>query len=242
MSEPIISLRQATVSYSPSVMGRRAVFERLRGRKPEGFTALHGIDLDIPRGESVGLLGTNGAGKSTLLKLVAGIIPPSSGTAIIRGEATPLLDLGAGIEGALDGWENIKLAAALQRIAPGRFDEFRDYVVSFSELGEALARPVRTYSSGMMLRLVFALRTFIDPEILVLDEIFGVGDVHFSSKAEARTRGLMRSASTLILASHDTRLLAEFCRIAVWLEKGRIVKVGPTEEIGAAYAEAARRA
>jgi lipopolysaccharide transport system ATP-binding protein len=235
MSHPAIKLNAVTVSYSPAVMGRSWLMDLARGRSRESFTALRDVTLELGHGESVGIIGNNGAGKSTLLKVMAGIAPATNGRVEINGAVMSLLNLGAGVETHLDGWENIDLLASLQRIPRRQRPAFRDYVAEFSELGEALSRPVRTYSAGMLLRLVFSLRTFIQPDILVIDEVFSVGDLNFAGKAQKRTTELITMASSLALASHDAGLITAFCKQAIWLEKGRLVKRGPAAEIVDAY-------
>jgi ABC-type polysaccharide/polyol phosphate transport system ATPase subunit len=226
--ETAIELSEVFVQYSPAVMGRRALFEKLLKRAVDRFTALAEVSVKVRRGTGLALIGDNGAGKSTLLRVIAGTVPTTRGTVRVRGEVTTLLDLGAGLEDALSGWENIELAAALQRLPYAQTRAFRDYVVWFSQLGEALSRPVRSYSAGMRLRLMFSLRTFVQPEILVVDEIFSVGDLAFSEKARARTRELLTAASALVFATHDMPLAEEFCDQAAWLDRGRLKVLGPT--------------
>ena len=236
---PPISIRHATISYSPAVMGRSWLVDLLRRRKTLPFVSIRDISLELQPGESLGIVGGNGAGKSTLLRVMSGILEPSLGTVELRGNVTALLELGAGVEGHLNGYENIDLSASLQRFSRAETAAFRRYVAEFSELGEALGRPVRTYSLGMMLRLVFSLRTFIDPEILLIDEVFGVGDAQFTQKAQKRTREIISRASSFALASHDLSLIAEFCTRTIWLKRGQIVEDGPTANVLESYKAAA---
>jgi ABC-type polysaccharide/polyol phosphate transport system ATPase subunit len=235
MRPPPIEISEAFVHYSPAVLGRQALFEKLRGRAAEGFTSLAGLSLCVEAGNALALIGDNGAGKSTLLRVIAGTVPLSSGKVRVSGRVTPLLDLGAGLEGALNGWENIELAASLQRLRRAQAKAFRDYVVEFSGLGEALSRPVRTYSAGMCLRLVFSLRTFVEPEIFVVDEVFGVGDLAFSEKAGARLRELLNGASALVFATHDLHLAEELCGEAAWLHQGTLRFLGPARDTISLY-------
>jgi ABC-type polysaccharide/polyol phosphate transport system ATPase subunit len=234
-TETALQLSQVSVHYSPAVMGRKILFDRLMGITVAPFVALDAVDLRIIAGESVGVVGCNGAGKSTLLRVAAGILPPTLGQVRVGRNVTALIDLSAGLEGALSGRDNIKLAAKLQRIPSKLFNSFLEYVRDFSELGEALARPVRTYSSGMALRLAFSLRTFLHPDLLVMDEVFGVGDHNFSLKARGRTTQLLRAASSLLFASHDANLIREFCTSAVWLDRGKLKAFGPAAEVLAIY-------
>lgn len=233
-----ILLSEVCVAYAPSIMGRRALFDMLGGKQVSPFVALNRVSLAIEAGSSIAVIGQNGAGKSTLLKVAAGILPPSRGDVTIHGSVGTLLDLGAGLEGALDGWKNIELAAALQRFCTKRTLKFRDYVADFSGLGPALSRPVRTYSAGMTLRLLFSLRTFVEPDILVIDEVFGAGDHAFTKKANARMRELLNCASTVIFASHDHHLLQELCTQAVWLDHGTIVAQGAVADVIGRYLDA----
>lgn len=233
-----ITLTNVTVSYSPAVMGRSFIIDTLRGRKREPFVSLRDVSLRLEHGESLGIVGHNGAGKSTILKVMAGLLPPISGQIDINGRVSSLLELGAGLEGSLDGWTNIDLSASLQRLPKNKIADFKEYVVSFSELGPALDRPVRTYSVGMLLRLIFSMRTYVAPEILVVDEVFGVGDKLFAAKAQKRTSEILRSASCFALASHDVSLLKTFCKRAIWLDGGRLLMEGPTEEVTQSYAAA----
>jgi ABC-2 type transport system ATP-binding protein/lipopolysaccharide transport system ATP-binding protein len=242
MNCPAINLTSVTVSYSPAVMGRSWMMDLARGRPRQPLTALRDIHIEVPCGGSVGIIGNNGAGKSTLLRVMAGILPATNGRVEINGSVTSLLNLDAGVETHLNGWDNIDLLAALQRIPRRQLPAFRDYVAEFSALGEALSRPVRTYSAGMLLRLIFSLRTFTQPDILVVDEVFGVGDRHFAAKAKERTTALLTKASSFALASHDPTLITAFCREAIWLDNGNLIKQGPAADVVRAYQASAAQA
>jgi homopolymeric O-antigen transport system ATP-binding protein len=237
LREPSIILDKVSLHYSPAMMGRKMLFTRPFFGSTPPLVALKSVSIVISPGQSLGVVGSNGAGKSSFLRVCAGILDPTAGRVRITENVTALIDLGAGLEGALSGFDNIELAAKLQRIPKSRHAEFVDYVREFSELGDALARPVRTFSSGMTLRLIFSLRTFLQPDLLVVDEIFGVGDRNFSIKAKERTTELLRGASSLILASHDANLIREFCTSAIWLERGRVKLHGPVDDVLEAYAE-----
>jgi len=237
MSAPSIRLTDVTISYSPAVMGRSWLFDRLMGQRSEPFMSLRGVSLTLEHGESLGIIGNNGAGKTTTLKVMAGILPPTTGQVEINGNVTTLLDLGAGLEGNFNAWFNIDLFAELQRIPRNKRVDYKNYVVDFSELGDALSRPVRTYSMGMLLRLIFSLRTYVTPEILIVDEIFGVGDQRFTRKAQQRTLEILRSASSVAFSSHDFSLIRSFCTRTIWMEGGKIVQSGATDEVIANYAE-----
>lgn len=237
LREPSIVLDNVSLHYSPAMMGRKMLFTRPFFGNTRPLVALKSVSMVISPGQSLGVVGRNGAGKSSFLRVCGGILAPTVGRVKIAENVTALIDLGAGIEGALSGFDNIELAAKLQRIPKGRHAEFVRYVRKFSELDDALARPVRTFSSGMTLRLIFSLRTFLQPDLLVVDEIFGVGDRDFSIKARERTTELLRGASSLILASHDANLIKEFCTSAIWLDRGRVKAHGPVNDVLGAYAK-----
>ncbi len=215
----------------PQTVGQRAVgwLSRSRAEDIERFTALEGIDLSVGWGESLGLLGHNGSGKSTLLKIIAGIIPPSRGTVIVRGRVAPLIQLGVGFHSDLTGIENIYLNASLYGF---RNDEIRkrlDQIVTFAELAHFIDTPLKHYSAGMQMRLGFAIAMHTDPEILLADEILAVGDADFRLKCLDRIRELRRKGLTLILVTHMTEQVEEFCDRFVRLKHGRIVERGVTK-------------
>jgi len=193
--------------------------------------ALRNINLSLRPGDRLGLVGPNGAGKSTLLRVLAGVYEPPQGTIRIDGRVSSLLDVTLGIDPELNGYDNIILRGVLLGMT---VDEARDKtpsIAEFSELGDFLNLPVRTYSSGMMLRLAFAICTATRPDIVLLDEIVGVGDAEFSEKAKARTRQFANDASIVVLASHDPSTLRNFCDKAALLREGRIIEIGPVADV-----------
>jgi ABC-type polysaccharide/polyol phosphate transport system ATPase subunit len=203
----------------------------LRGRKPIQFTALDRLSLSIADGEAVGIIGRNGAGKSTLLRVIAQIIIPSGGEVRVRGRVTPLLELGIGFHPELSGRENCYLAGALLGFTPKQVTERMDRIREFSEIGAFLDSPVKTYSSGMYARLAFTLATEVEPEILLVDEILGVGDEFFQQKSLDRMQRLMKKGVTTVLVSHNMTFLAKQCTRVIWMDEGRIVDDGATEEV-----------
>jgi ABC-type polysaccharide/polyol phosphate transport system ATPase subunit len=197
--------------------------------------ALQDIDLRIDQGDRVGFIGHNGAGKSTMLKLLAGIYTPTSGHRKVEGRISSLFDIALGFEGEANGWENIAYRSYLQGETPSSMQAKKQAIAEFSELGDFLNVPVRYYSAGMMVRLAFSIATAIDPEILLVDEVLGVGDLAFQHKARERMREMMAKAHLMVLVTHDLEALGQMCNRAVWMDHGRIVMTGPCAEVVAAY-------
>ena len=208
-----------------------------RDAAPSTYTieALKNIDLQIGHGEHVGLIGLNGAGKSTLLKVMAGIYPPTTGSAVIRGQVCPMFQFATGFEMNQSGWDNIRIRGLLLGMKPHEIEAKLPEIAEFTELGRFLDYPVRTYSSGMFIRLAFAVSTSIDPEILLIDEVMGAGDIKFAAKARQRMMEFMEQGKILVFASHNSEMLASFCERTIWLDQGRIAADGPTAEVTAQY-------
>ena len=212
-----------------------------RGRAvPETYCvdALKKIQLTIRRGERVGLIGLNGAGKSTLLKVIAGIYPPTAGSVDVVGHVCPLFEFATGFEMDQSGWDNIRIRGLLLGMSPAEIEAKLPEIGTFTELGEFLDYPVRTYSAGMFVRLAFAVSTSINPEILLIDEVMGAGDIRFAQKAKRRMFEFMEQGKILVFSSHSFDLLAGFCQRAVWLHKGVIMADGPTPDVTAEYQRA----
>jgi len=197
--------------------------------------AIEDLTLTIKDGERVGLLGHNGAGKSTLLRLLSGVYEPSLGRAEIKGDIGSLIDVSFGIDPEASGRENIYLRGALLGLTRSEIKSRLDEIIDFSELGDFIDMPVRTYSSGMHLRLAFSVSTIIRPEILLMDEWLSVGDEGFRVRAEARMNELVESTHILIIASHSRELILETCNRVIWLEHGKIRMDGPPDVITQAY-------
>jgi lipopolysaccharide transport system ATP-binding protein len=206
------------------------------------ITALRGINLTVPRGKTMGILGRNGSGKSTLLKLITGIYAPTSGTMEINGRISALLDLGAGFHPDFSGRENILINGIILGMSRAEVRERMDEIIAFSELGEFIDEPVRTYSSGMYMRLAFAVATHVDPDILIIDEILAVGDEHFSKKSLAKMTEFKKQGKTIVLVTHDLGTVASWCDSAAWLDGGRIREVGDPEKVIRHYQQALRLA
>jgi lipopolysaccharide transport system ATP-binding protein len=192
--------------------------------------ALKQITFSVAEGERLGVVGHNGAGKSTLLRVLAGVYRPTSGRRLVSGRISSLFELSLGFEQEATGWENIRYRGYLQKETPRSLAEKTRSIAEFSELGTALDMPIRYYSSGMLVRLAFAIATAIEPEVLLVDEVLAAGDLSFQDKARARMRELMRKARAIVLVSHDLANLATLCDRVLWLEHGRIRQDGPAQQ------------
>lgn len=192
--------------------------------------ALEDITLNIEHGDRVGLIGHNGSGKSTLLRVIAGIYEPACGVVKIEGNVSALLEVTLGMDAESTGYENIVLRGVLSGLTRKQILERRDEIAAFTDLGDYLSLPVRTYSSGMQLRLAFAIATTIMPEILVLDEVVGVGDAAFMAKAQERFHSMIQASHIVVIASHDFKIIEKICNKVVWLDAGRLIFAGGVKE------------
>jgi ABC-type polysaccharide/polyol phosphate transport system ATPase subunit len=197
--------------------------------------ALRDISLALTDGDRLGLIGHNGAGKSTLLRVLAGIYEPLSGRAQIKGTVASLTDITMGMNLEATGYENIVLRGVFLGLRVKEVRRMIPDIEAFTELGEFLELPLRTYSSGMMLRLAFAVTTAVIPEILIMDEMIGAGDAAFIAKATARLNQMISSSRILVIASHDVETIRRFCTRAALMETGRIVRMGPVDEVVSCY-------
>lgn len=228
-----ISLRDIGVRFDVDAAGEslksRVLSFGRNHKEPRYVDALKGIDIEIKHGERVGLIGLNGAGKSTLLKVMARIYPVTSGSAEIRGHVCPMFEFATGFEMNQSGWDNIRIRGMLLGMTPAEIEEKLPEIAEFTELGEFLDYPVRTYSSGMFIRLAFAVSTSINPEILLLDEVMGAGDMNFALKAKERMSEFMRQGKILVFTSHSMDLIRDYCERTIWINKGRIMIDAPTD-------------
>ena len=197
--------------------------------------ALRGISLEIGRGERVGVIGRNGAGKTTLLRLISGIAAPSAGRVRVAGRVQALMDTGLGFHPEFTGMEGIRASLLFNGLDEAQTADAVADVVEFAELGEFLQQPLKTYSLGMRARLGFAAATAVRPDVLIIDEALGAGDAYFQSKCAARMRGLTAGGTTLLLVSHSTEQIVQFCDRAIWLDRGEIVASGESIEVVKAY-------
>jgi ABC-type polysaccharide/polyol phosphate transport system ATPase subunit len=231
-----VSVRFAQRKFKPQSL-KYALAHFFIEQEKEQFQALSNVSFSIQQGEHVGVIGRNGAGKSTLLRVLTKVITPQEGGVYTNGykHVVPLLELGIGFQPDLSGRENCHLAGILMGYSKAEMDEKMNSIIAFSELGEFFDQPVKTYSSGMYARLAFALATDIKPEVLLVDEVFGVGDEFFMRKCIVRMQRLMRAGTTTVFVSHNLDFLATQCNRLIWLEKGRVAMDGKPAEVAAAY-------
>jgi ABC-2 type transport system ATP-binding protein/lipopolysaccharide transport system ATP-binding protein len=231
-----VDLRDVSVRYR---LPRERVFtfkefaiQWLRGRVVyDDLFALSHVSLRVRRGEALGIMGRNGAGKSTLLKVIARVLKPTGGSVDIRGVVAPLLELGAGFDMELSGRENVYLNGALLGRSRKEMQQRFDAIVEFSELAHFIDAPLRTYSTGMVARLGFAIATDVEPDILLVDEALSVGDIDFSRKCTQRIEEILHRGATLVLVSHSPDAVLQLCQHVVWLEEGKVVAEGPAREV-----------
>lgn len=241
-----ISLKDATVEFPLYTGGSRSLKKqllRVGARRKTISTrddrvivrALDNVTLDLVSGDRVGLVGHNGAGKTTILRVLAGIYEPVQGSFMIEGRVCSLLNVGLGLDPDVSGYENIILQGMYLGYRPSEMREKIDEIAAFTELESFLSMPVRTYSSGMALRLAFAVATAVRPEILLMDEWVLAGDGRFMEKARRRIEEFTETADILVLASHSMEILRQWCDRILWLDGGKIRMDGPTEEVLAQY-------
>ncbi len=239
MSEVLLTVSHVSKTF-PRI-GRHgagmAALARLLMAKPigVGFDALKDIDFSVRRGESFALVGENGAGKSTLLKIIAGVLQPSKGSVVRTGTVGALLELGAGFHPEYTGRENLKLAAALQGLAGAAFDARLDEIIAFADIGEHIDAPIKTYSTGMVVRLGFALVTALKPDLLITDEVLAVGDESFQNKCITWMERYLAEGGTLLLVSHSLYHVKKLTQRAVWLDHGAMRMIGSASDVAIAY-------
>ncbi|MFC5740256.1 ABC transporter ATP-binding protein [Dyella tabacisoli] len=199
------------------------------------FNALDNLSFDIYRGETVGIVGLNGSGKSTLLQIIAGTLSPTAGAVYARGKISALLELGAGFNPEFSGRENIHIAASIMGYSKADIERKYASIASFADIGDFLEQPVKTYSSGMYVRLAFAVAISVEPEILIVDEALAVGDVGFQTKCMVTLRQMQQRGTTILFVSHDTAAVSSLCQRAIYLRQGKILAMGLASEITAQY-------
>lgn len=197
--------------------------------------ALENISMSITQEERIGLIGHNGAGKSTLLKVLAGIYPPTEGSIEISGRVSSLTDITMGMDGESTGYQNIIMRCVFMGMTFGEAKEKAKEIIRFSELGDYINLPARTYSAGMYLRLAFAVATSIIPDILIMDEMLGAGDASFIEKARERSMEMIHKTKILVISSHDMQIMRDICNKGIWMEKGKIKMIGPIDEVISEY-------
>jgi len=245
--ETVIRLEGVGKTYKrfakPSDRFWQAVWPRSLSQAPADgneFVALAPLSLEVKRGQALGLIGRNGAGKSTLLQMVCGTLNPSTGSVVVDGKIGALLELGAGFNPEFTGRENVYLAAAVMGFSGAETDALYESIVDFSGIREFIDQPVKTYSSGMYVRLAFSIATSANPDILVIDEALSVGDGAFAKKSFERIMQLKAQGTTVLFCSHSMYQVESFCERAVWLDHGRVQMEGPASDVVAAYNDSLR--
>ncbi len=245
--ESQLTLRNVNVSFPIYQGGSRSLKKSILFRGSGGqlatdashrivVEALRDVSLDLRAGDRVALIGSNGAGKTTLLRAMAGIYEPVTGTVVSRGRISPIFDIALGIDSEINGYDNIRLRGLILGLSSSEIEERMAEIVEFTELGDYLDIPVRTYSSGMMTRLTFAVATCFSPEILLMDEWIVAGDAGFLTKAQHRIASFVERANILVLASHSPEICRTWCNKAIWMERGQIRAQGEINKILEEYA------
>ncbi len=243
MHEPAVEFRRVSLRYR--ILAERGITSikewairwMTRRIRFQELVALSEVDFTVPPGHTVGIIGHNGAGKSTLLRVAAGILRPTAGTAIVRGRQAPVIELGLGFEAELSGRENIFFNGALLGRGPAEMEARLDEIVEFADLGDFINQTIRTYSTGMVARLAFAVATTVDAQILLLDEVLAVGDASFRLKCQHRLEAFREGGITILLVSHDLTAVESMCDEVLWLDKGSVRAYGPAVEIVPRYRE-----
>jgi len=237
MDETVIKLDNVTVRFRiphekiPTFREYAIRWIKRRGVTFSHFNALDDVSFSIKKGQTVGIIGSNGAGKSTLLKVISRVIRPTEGRVFLKGHIAPLLELGAGFDYEMTGRENIFLNGAVLGFSKKNMADQIEQIVDFSGIKEFIDAPVRTYSSGMVARLGFAIATHIQPEVLIIDEILSVGDAEFQQKSTARILNYHKNGSTILIVSHNAPSIKQLCDHAIWLEHGSIKMQGDANEV-----------
>jgi ABC-type polysaccharide/polyol phosphate transport system ATPase subunit len=221
--------------HAGRILLRDRVMHWLSSHQRERYFALKNVSFDLEEGEGLAVVGPNGAGKSTLLGLVAGLAQPDTGTVSVNGRVAALLELGSGFHPDLTGAENVRVNASLIGLGRRRTAELFDEIVEFSGIGEFIREPLRTYSSGMVMRLAFSVAINMDPEVLLVDEVLAVGDAAFQEKCFERVRQFRQAGRTLMCVSHATGMVQEMCDHAIWLDHGELMMAGRIGEVIEAY-------
>ena len=238
MTEPAISIRDVTVRFRPLVDKNPTIRRSIghwRHREKQEIVALDDVTLEIGKREAFGVIGANGAGKSTLLKVMAKTMKPSTGTVNVYGKTSTLLSLGLGMKPELSGRRNVYLGGLAAGLRKSEIDTKFDSIVEYADIGEAIERPVKTYSSGMFSRLAFSVAMAIEPNIMLLDEVLAVGDESFRKKSLKTMKELLDNAGTIIFVSHSLANVEDFCDRAAWLDHGVLQAVGESGDVVQTY-------
>lgn len=237
MSELSIEVKNVKIHYK--VMKKFSIQRNLLKRdaeKGEVFEAVKGISFNVEKGEILGIIGKNGSGKSTLLRAIAGVFCPNDGSVDLKGNSVSLLSLGVGFKDTLTGRENIFLSGMLLGFSEAQIKEKENAIIDFSELGEFIDRPVKTYSSGMYSKLAFAITSSLETDIMLVDEVLSVGDEHFQKKSLARMEELINDKNrTVLIVSHSISTLRKLCNRVMWMNDGMIQEIGDVDTVLDAY-------
>lgn len=244
--EPIIEVNHVTMRFRMANDRINSIKEYLvqflkKRLKYSEFEALKDVSFTVERGEIVGLIGHNGAGKSTMLKIISRIMKPTEGNVVVRGNVVPMLELGSGFDYDMTGRENIFLNGAILGYSEEFLKSKYQEIVDFSELGPFIDTPIRNYSSGMISRLAFSVASAVNPEILIVDEILGVGDADFQIKSQNRMMEMMGGGTTVLMVSHNVKQIREMCDRVVWIEHGQVVDYGDAEHLCSEYEKMATK-
>lgn len=243
MTRPAVLIEGVGVRFRPYVDKKptlRRSLASMRTRHVHEVIALDDVTFRVEKGEAFGVIGHNGAGKSTLLRVMARTLQPNTGRVVVNGRTSTLLQLGVGMNTELSGSRNIYLGGLAAGLRRADVDAMFDDVVAYAGLGEAIDRPVKTYSSGMFSRLAFSVSMHLDPDILLLDEVLAVGDAEFRDKSMQTMRDLLDRAGTIVFVSHSLPQVADFCDRAIWLDRGRVRMIGEAAQVVDAYKERGR--
>lgn len=240
MREPVVEMTSASVTYtirqgaSPTL--KETVIQALKRKSHDiHVTALSDISFKLFPGDVLAVVGKNGAGKSSLLKLLARVLPPTTGRVRVRGSVAPMIELGAGFNGELSGIENIVLYGTLIGRKPAEMKAAAERIYSWAGLAESIDLPLRTYSSGMIARLAFAIATDARSDLVLVDEVLSVGDSEFRAKSKARMEALVKSDSAVVLVTHDLKAVSKLANLGLWIDHGRVVKFGKIDAVLNAY-------
>lgn len=240
MSEIVIQVRDVSMHFN--LMEEKVdsikeyVVKLLKGKLLyNDFIALNHVSFDVQKGDILGFIGFNGAGKSTLLKILAGVLTPTTGSVTVKGTIAPLIEVGAGFDPELTARENIYLNGAILGYSKAFIEQKFDSIIEFAELKDFVNVPVKNFSSGMYARLGFSIATAVQPDILIVDEVLSVGDFRFQQKCEERIRKMIEEGVTILLVSHDMGMIERLCNKVLWLDHGKMKKIGKTAEVCEEY-------